>query len=264
MKYFDDKLYMGLYPQENSNDTNVGVWLFDRRGLSLAHTVSGVTGYRCFAVVNGLLFVGTGDDGYVYKLNPNVYATQGWCQSSYYDANLPSIDKLYNSITIRHDPLLSGQSIVIYYKFKESDSWTTLGTSNTVDAIEKTMSFATGVYSKKISLKYEFNTTDTSASPKLTEVILQYTLYPTRKWTWTMRIKAKKDLVLLDRTVDSKSPSDIRTGIEDLMSVQQLYTFVDIDSTSYTVYFNDLDQNSWVVNQSDVNEDEVVITLLEA
>lgn len=266
MKYFDDKLYIGLNPQSGSNETNVGIWLFDRRGLSLAHTISGVTGYRCFAVVNGSLFVGTGDDGYIYKLDPTKYATQGWYQSSYFDANLPSINKIYNTVTIRHDPLSEGQTINVYYKFKESDSWTqlTTGATNAVGDIEQTLSFASGIYSKKITLKTELNTTDTSDTPKLTEVILQYALYPVRKWQWTLRLKAKKDLRLLDGTAEARTSTQIRSALEDLLLSQQLYTFVDVSGTSYSVLVNDVDENSWVVNQNDVNEDEVALTLLEA
>lgn len=264
MKYFDDKLYIGLYPNEGTADANSGVWVFERHGLYNAHTASGVTGYRCFAVVNGTLLVGTGDNGYVYKLSTTDYATQGWYQSSYFDANLPSIDKLYKEVTIKHDALASGQSVVVYYRFKEDDSWTTLGTSSTLAATEKTMSFATATYSKKITLKVELNTTTTTSSPKVTEVIMKYTLYPERKWMWTMRLRAKKSLQLFDRSTEARTATQIRSNLEDLMSSQSLYTFVDIDSTSYTVLVQDIDQSSWVVNSDDVNEDEVVITLIEA
>lgn len=264
MKYFDDKLYVGLYPNEGTSDTNAGVWVFERHGLYNAHTVSGVTGYRCFAVVNGTLLVGTGDNGYVYKLSTTTYSTQGWYQSSYFDANLPSIDKLYKEVTIKHDALAANQSVVVYYRFKEDDAWTTLGTSSTLAATEKTMSFATATYSKKITLKVELNTVTTTASPKVTEVIMKYTLYPERKWMWTMRLRAKKALQLFDRSTEARTATQIRSNLEDLMSSQSLYTFVDVDSTSYTVLVQDIDQSSWVVNSDDVNEDEVVITLLEA
>ena len=264
MKYFDDKLYIGTYPQEGSNDTNASIWTFDRHGLSQAHTISGVNGYRCFAVVNGAIMVGTGNDGYVYKLSTTQYASSGWYQSSYFDANLPSISKLYNSVTIRHDPLAEGQSIIVYYRFKEADAWTTLGTSNTVGAEEKVLSFPSGTDSKKISLKVELTTTNTSTTPKLTEVIMQYAIYPELKWQWTMRIKAKDDLSLLDRTTDSRTASQIRTALEGLMDSQTLYTFTDIDETSYSVLINDIDQSSWVVNKDTANEDEIIISLLEA
>lgn len=264
MKYFDDKLYIGLYPQVDSNETNVGIWLFDRRGLSLAHTISGVTGYRCFAVVNGSLMVGTGDDGYVYKLNQNVYTTTGNYESSYFDANLPSIPKLYNNVTIRHDPLVEGQSIAIYYKFKESDSYTLLGTSDTVDAIEKVLSFASGTTSNKITLKAILTTTNTAVTPKLTEVIMQYSLYPTRKWQWTIRVKAKKNCRLLDGTIDTRTPTQIRTAVDGLLDTEQLYDFVDVDGSEYSVLVNEVDSTSWVINQDDVNEDEILLSLLEA
>jgi hypothetical protein len=264
MKYFDDKLYLGTYPQENSNDTNDGIWLFDRRGMSFAHTKTGVTGYRCMNVINGNLHVGTGDDGYVYKIDPLNYVTQGWYQSSYYDANLPSIDKLYNSVTVKHDPLLEGQSMVVYYKFKESDSWTTLGTSSTLSDTEETISFGSGIYSKKISLKVELNTSNTASSPKLTEVVLQYSLYPPRKWQWNLRLLAKTNIKLLDKTAETRTAAQIRTALEGLMNTKTLYTYVDIDGTSYNVLVTDTDQTSWVVNQDTANEDEVILTLLEA
>ena len=264
MQYYDDKLYFALYPQVGTNETNVGVWKFDRRGMSLAHTISGVTGYRCFTIVNGTLFVGTGDDGYVYKLNENAYASSGWYQSSYFDANLPNYDKLYNQVVVKHDPLTEGQSVVVKYKFKEADSWTTLGTSNTVGAIEKTLSFAAGTSSKKISLRVELATTNTSTTPTLTEVVMRYSLYPTRKWQWNMRLKLKENIFLLDGTQETRTAAQMRTALENLLSTQSLYTFVDIDETSYTVMVVNEDQSSWVINKDTTNEDEINISLLEA
>lgn len=265
MKYFDDKLYFALCPQDGTGETNVGIWMFDRRGLHLAHTVSGVTNYKCFAVVNGTMLVGTGTDGYVYKLSTTEYPTTGYYQSSYYDANLPSIPKLYKEVVIRHDPLVSGQSITVWYKFKESDSWTqlTTGVDNSVGSEEQTLSFAAGITSKKISLKVVLNGGGTN-TPTLTEVVMQYSLYPEFKWQWNMRLKAKKNLKLADDTTDSRSASTIRSELEALMETETLYTFVDIDGTSYSVLVNDIDQTTWVINPDDVSEDEIVLNLLEA
>ena len=265
MKYFDDKLYVALYPQEGSGETNVGIWRFDRRGFSQAHTVSGVTGYRCFTVLNGDLLIGTGDNGYVYKLSTTNYATTGWYQASYFDANLPSINKLWSSVTIRHDPLVSGQSINVYYKFKEADSWTqlTTGADNTVGQIEQTYSFATATYSKKISLKIVLNTTTITGTPKLTETILKYTIYPSRKWQWNFRVKAKKNLVLRDNTVESSTATQLRTAAEAVLSTPSVYAFYDVDGTLYNVIPVEIDQTNWVINPDDINEDEIAISLLE-
>lgn len=265
MKRFDDKLFVTTYPQDGSGETNVGVWVFDRRGFHLAHTVSGLTGFRCLGVINGSLLIGTGDNGYIYKLSSTVYSTTGWYQSSYFDANLPSIPKLYNAITIKHDPLLTGESINLYYKFKESDSWTqlTTGATNAVGDIEQTLTFAPGTTSKKISLKVVLNGPGTS-TPRYTETVLQYALYPALKWQWNLRLKAKSALVLADNTTETRTAPQIRADLEALMNTETLYTFVDVDGTSHNVLVNDIDQTSWVINPADVSEDEIALSLLEA
>lgn len=265
MKYFDDKLYFALSSQDGVGETNIGIWLFDRRGLHLEHTISGVTGFKCFSVINGALLVGTGTGGYVYKLSTTAYATTGFYQSSYFDANLPSIPKLYNSITIRHDALVSGQSVSVYYKFKESGNWVQLtsGVDNSVGSEEQTLTFATGITSKKITLKVELNGGGTN-TPTLTEVVMKYTLYPALKWQWTMRLKAKKNLVLADGTQESRTASQVRSHLEALMGTEQLYNFVDIDGTTYSVLVNDVNEPSWVINPDDINEDEVIVNLLQA
>lgn len=261
---FDDKIYFFLYPQSGTSETNIGVWIFDRHGMSLAHTVSGVTGFTCAAVVNNTLFIGTGNDGNVYRLDASAYTATGYVQSSYFDANLPSMNKLFNAVTIQHDPLATGQSISVYFKFKEDDSWTLLGTSSTVDATSSELSFPSGTYGKKISLKLVLTTSDTSATPKIKECVLKYSILPTRKWMWTMKLIAKDDLKLLDGTTESYTPDQIRSNIETSQNSQKLITFVDVDGNSYTTLFSDIDQPSWVINQANVNEDEVAITLIEA
>ena len=264
MKYFDDKLYIALYPQDNSNETNVGIWVYDRHGLSLAYTISGAAGYLALQNVNNDLVVATGDSGYVYKVDTANYATQGNVQMSYFDANLPSITKLFADVEVKHDPLPTGTNVKVYYKFKESDSWTLLGTSDTVAGESKVMSFASGTNSKKITLKIELNTTDTTKSPKVTEVICRYALFPTRKWQWNMRLMAKKSLQLLDKTEETLTATQIRSNLETAQSATQLITFIDVDATSYSVLFQDITQDPWVLNQDDVLEDQVSVTLIQA
>jgi len=264
MKYFDDKLYIALYPQDGTSDTNAAIWKFDRHGMSAAHSVSGVTGYRTMDVVNNELLVGTGDDGYVYRLSSTQYVPEGWVQLSYFDANLPSIDKLWDRVIVRHDPLPTGCTVVVYYRFKENDSWTLLGTSSTPTSEEATLQFPSATSSKKITLKVVMTTSDFSKSPRLTEIITRYALSPERKWIWTMRLLAIKNLRLADGTVETRTAGQIRTDLEDSQGLNSLITYKDIDGTEYQVLFNDIDQSSWVVNLDDVNEDEVVVSLIEA
>jgi hypothetical protein len=264
MKYFDDKLYIGLYPQDESGETNVGVLVFDRHGISMKHTISGISGVTCLEQVNNNLMVGTGNNGYVYKLSETAYVEQGYLQSSYFDANLPSIDKLYSQIDLAFKPLPSGTNIKIYFKYKEDDSWTLLGTCDTDDSTEDSLPFPSASYSKKISLKYEFNTNDTAQTPELNELILKYTLMPAIKWIWNVRILCKNNAILLDKTTDTRSAADIRSSLETELDTKELHTLTDLDGTTYTVLFNDLDTNSWVINQDDGSEVTIPISLIEA
>jgi len=271
--FFDDKMYIALAPQDGTGDTNSALWLFERHGISAVNAIpSGlsVTGLYHFVQANNTLLVGA-DNGYVFMVDKDNYEASGWLQTSYFDAILPSIDKLYNELKIQHDPLPTGTTITVYYRFKEDDSWTTLGTIDTPNTTETTLSFPTGIVSKKISFKYELATTDTSKTPVVRETVLKYTLNPDRKWQWNLRIlvkgtTAKDKIILLDKTQDSRTASSIRSQIEGSQNSNQLIQFIDIDGQSYTVLFHALDEQSWVINNdsSDLNENTVAVTLIEA
>lgn len=266
MKYFDDKLYIGLYPQDNSNETNVGVWVFERHGMTQIGKIDGITGVTSMEQVNNQLMVGTGDDGYVYKLELSTYVSTGWLQTSYFDANLPSIPKLWNQIVLNHDPLNGGETITLYYKYKESDSWTSLAADATQVAGDTTTTytFPIGTSSNKITVKVVLNTTDTSKTPVVREYVMRYSLFPTTKWQWNMRIKAKSPLKLADGTTDARTGEQMRSDLEALLSDTQLHTFTDIDGTTHTVLFYDLDEGSWAINQEDTSGATVPVTLIEA
>lgn len=263
MKYFDDKLYLGLIPQDGTGETNVGVWVYDRRGLSLAYHNSGATGYYCMSQVNNELLIGA-SDGYVYRIDRDKYQASGSIQSSYYDANLPSIPKLYSEVTLQHDPLPANTSIAVYYQFKESDTPTLLGTSSTDDAEEATFSFASGTTSNKISLSYTLSTSDENVTPTLTEVVMKYSLMPQRKWLWNMRIMAKSNLILLDKTTSSLTATQIRSAVETAQNSDSLVVLTDFDGTTYNCLFNDIQQPSWVIDQDTASEDLINVSLIEA
>jgi hypothetical protein len=272
-KFFDDKMYILLSPQINSGETNSSVWMFERHGISSANAIPtglSFTKLQHAVQVNNHLMIGT-DNGYVLRLDDNSYEASGWLQTSYFDAILPSIEKLYNELKIMTDPIPTGTSILVEYKFKETDSWTTLGTINTIGATSSTLAFATGVVSTKISFRYTLSTSDTSLTPVIRETILKYTLNPERKWQWNLRLLIKgtstKDrMILLDKSQESSSAANLRTAIELAQNSDSLITFYDIDGTAYTVLFNSLDEASWVVNNTtnDYNENSVAISLLEA
>ena len=267
MKYFDDKLFIGLYPQTGITEANVGLWVFDRHGMSLTAFIGGIAGITSLEQVNNTLMIGTGDDGYVYKIDAENYNSSGYLQTSYFDANLPSINKLWNKIELNFNPLRSGESITLSYKYKEeATSWTSLApdTPLAVGDTSATFSFEPGSVSRKISVKIDITVSNTSQTPVITEYILRYSLFPVTKYQWSLRIKAKSPLLLADKTVDPRSGETLRSDLEALLSDTQLHTFTDIDGSTHTVLFNDLDETSWVINEEDTSGASVPITLIEA
>lgn len=263
MEFHDDKLFLTTASQEGKGDTNAGVWTYDRHGLHVSHHNSTANGYYSSGKVNNILLIGA-DDGYVYKVDEDLYEATGHVQSSYYDANLPSINKLYSEVELRHDPLPANCAINIYYKFKESDSWTSLG-SNAVDDSESfTVTFPAGINSKKITLKYELTSSDGVSTPKITDVIMKYALWPDTKYQWNLRVLAKEKLQYRDRTTSADNAATIRSTIEASKSGTQLVTFTDIDGTDYTVLFQDIDQSVWTVDDNNLGEDLISVSLIEA
>jgi len=265
-KYFDDKLFLGLYPQTDSNDTNIGLWVFERHGMSMLNSLpSSVTGITTIEQVNNILMIGTGNDGYIYKQDPSQYVATGWMQTSYYDANLPSIPKLWNQFTINHDPLITGTSIQVYYRFKESDAWVEI-VANPIVVVNSTSTiypFPNQVSSNKISFKIVLSTTNSIITPVIRETIMRYTLFPVVKYMWNLRIKCKSPMKLADETVDTRTGEEMRAELEALIEDPGLHTFVDIDGTSHTVLFHSIDEGSWVINQEDSSGATVPISLIE-
>jgi len=263
MEFHDDKLFLTTASQEGKSETNIGVWTYDRHGLHVSHHNSSANGYYSSGRVNNTLLIGA-DDGYVYKVDEDLYEASGWVQSSYYDANLPSINKLYNEVEIRHNPLPANTTITIHYKFKEAGSWVLLG-SNAVDDTESfSLSFPSGINSKKIVLKYTLASSDGLDTPEITDVIMKYALWAETKYKWNLRILAKENLQYRDRTTSTDDAAAIRDNIEGSKEGTQLVTFTDIDGTDYTVLFHDIDQSVWTVDDDNTGEDLVSVSLIEA
>jgi hypothetical protein len=264
--YFNDKLYIGLAPQDGSNETNVGIWVYDRHGLSLAHhgEADEITSYESMSNINNELLVGTGNNGYVYKINESAYCSYGYIQSSYFDANLPSINKLYAEVEVKCDPLPTDTAIHIDYKFKEDDDWTALGDITTVGTESQTLSFPNATSSKKITLRYVLTSQDETATPTITDIIMKYSLLPQVKWQWNFKIHAKETLGLRDRTTYADDAETIRQNLIDSLSSNKLVVFTDTDGTDYTTLIHDVEEPISTLNADNVRESLISVSLIEA
>lgn len=197
---FDDKLALAISPTPGKGQSGYeGVYLFDRNGFHNAFYIDSKSWYSVF-VFNNNLMVSDGD-GYIYQTNSANYAADGWVQSSYDEASLPSIYKIRRDVTLMYSSLPAGTSIAVYYKTDESDtSWILLGTASTEDSTEETFNFPDGIYSKKISFKCVLSTTDTTKTPTLKKIIHKYLLSPDFKYMWKIKLLCADNIIWIDGT----------------------------------------------------------------
>lgn len=200
IKKWDDKLAFATAPRPGTSASGYeGIYLFDRNGFHLAFSVTDRSWYSLTVFKNNLM--AGNDDGYVYQTSSDTYISTGWLQTSYDEAQLPSIDKIRRDVTLMFEAMPADTSIAVSYKTDESDaSWTSLGTASTEGETEETFNFAVGVYSKKISFKVVLATSTSSSTPVLKKIIHKYVLSPEFKYMWDMRLLCADNVVWLDGT----------------------------------------------------------------
>jgi hypothetical protein len=198
MVVHDDKLAIGL-GATNSLTGEEAVYYFDRNGFHKAFSQASV-GINCLFVSRNQLLIGTTGTT-VYKVSTNTYQASGTLQMSYFEAGLPSMNKLWRDVTLHFESLFTGCSITIEYKTDESDaSWTNVGTANTVGSLTETFTFAVAFYSKKLSLRITLATSDNTKTPTLKVIDIRYVLAPDFKYMWKFKIACPDNIVWLDGT----------------------------------------------------------------
>lgn len=202
METWQDKLAIALGPTDPNNLTGQeAVYLFDRNGFHDAFDTTNATIFTGLLSVGNELLALTGTTGYVYTTASSAYQLTGNLQSSYYEAQLPNIYKLYRSFTLMYDALPTGCTIAVDYKTDEADaSWTSLGTASTVGSTSAVFNFASGIYSYKISIRITLTTTNNSLTPTLRKTLMKYVLSPDFKYMWKMKLLAVDDIVWQDGT----------------------------------------------------------------
>lgn len=164
----------------------------------------GATGsipYKGMAYSDGYLFVGrydnaAGTDG-VYicnTMNPTVFRTSGWLQTSEDDFDLPAQYKLFRSIEVSHKALAAGESIKTEYSVNGGVSWTEAGTSDTLAATSEKYTLSS-VRGKTLALKLTLTSgTSQATRPTLTYpcVTVEYAEIPESSYLHTVRLALYK------------------------------------------------------------------------
>lgn len=241
IKKYDDKLAITTIPRPGTSlSGEEGVYLFDRNGIHRAFSITDKSFNSIFVFNNNLVAGST--DGVMYSTSPTTYQTEGWIQTSYFEAQLPSIDKLLREVTLITEPIPTGCSLTVYYRYKEADSWTSLGAASTVGETSTTIAFPVASYTKKISLKIVLASADGSNTPTLKKQILKYQLGPDFKYMWKMTIVCVDNIVWLDGTEPAGLMSTGCTAEDTTLALLDADGMPDPDgSTFYASVVDDFD-----------------------
>jgi hypothetical protein len=228
---FKDQLH--IFTAANSDGSH---WIFDRRGFHRpsnvsAKIVAGVT-YRndlIPAVYDG----STNSDFYKFEGDVDSYEPGGTVQSSYFDANLPSLNKLWKEATLQWDSLPDETSIGLSCKYDEADAWTSLGTiSASGSSLEYTIPFPSASYSNKLSYLMTLSTSVSTSTPILRRMITKYRTVPDFYYRWQLGVDTSDKVQTLDGAYYTSSGRDIQSKLLEDKRTKSVFNFKDIDYTS--------------------------------
>lgn len=145
---------------------------------------------------------------------------------------ISSIDKLLDNITIIFDALTTGTSIGVDYSIDDRTTWVPIGSvtaAGDANATKRTFFPPSTVKYNKIWLRIRLNTSTTTNTPVLRDVILAYKPFPDYKVRWTMTLDASNQVGLLNGQNDQRSGVEITNELWNLMNLKQKVVLEDID-----------------------------------
>lgn len=178
---------------------------------------------------------------YEYTLHGTSYKT-GASNSAFLvmsqQDNLPSIDKLLNTVILGFEPLVSGQSISVYYTTAvtppaASGSWTLLGTASfSVDGGSvtfKSFELPDGVTAKKDWFRIELVGGGTN-TPAVTDFTLEYLPMPDYRFQWSLNVTCADEVKKLDgRSLVETTARELKARLMRAWMTKSTLDYQDVD-----------------------------------
>lgn len=213
MVVYSDKLYIAVSYRDTDSSENA-VYVFDRAGTHKAHFDAAVTPISLL-VYGDDLFIGNKVGGTAYKVDKTKYNSTGELQSSYFNANLPNIDKVWFDCDIEMVALPEDSKVEMYFKTDESDtSWTKIDETVEEGRTLAKFSLPEGTYSKKLSYKLVITTTEVTTTPTINKIIFRYIIQPDFKYLWRFKVACPDNLEFLDGSQPT-APLSVSTEAND-------------------------------------------------
>jgi hypothetical protein len=246
----------------------LGTYVYDGVGWSLPNTGGLGQEARGLAAFGGSLYLSTKSNAgaRVYRVDSQ-HAASGTVVTGWFDAELAATDKGWIRLTLFHAALASGQSVTVDYALDGSVTWVNLGTSNSVGATSMQTSFPLATAGKRLRLRLILSTTNPSASPKVTSLLVDYLLMPDakREWRFDVRLEGSPALPMA-RLDGTNEPLDGRALAATLWlskSRKQVLALTDLDGTSATVWFRELEERPAQMSQRQGLATRGEVTLVE-
>lgn len=154
-----------FWPRHDAAAAGLGAFNLETGGYCnwIASTVAGVV--RSVARWQGRLVFGVDGDG-VWSENPSAYVTSGWVTTSVTDS-ASSLDKIYDSLNLVVEPLLTNESVDVAYALDGSGvTYTAWAAATITGAGLKRKTTELGVKAPSVTWKFTLNGPGTSR-PKL-------------------------------------------------------------------------------------------------
>lgn len=219
-----------------------GVYLYDdtKTGLFTPYMIASF-GDQLFYFSNGANAV-QDNLGYLIDLSDEFKSepvNDGTILTSFFDCNLPNVDKYFNSFEIDFEDIAVSDTITVYFRTEDGSSltaWQSLGvitnaTSNKLYLYNTTFS---GVF-KRIQFKIVVARTDASVL-SICDYAFKYVISPDLKREWQMTVlcvgNSDNPLELLNGTAETKTPLQLR---EAIYSARQSDVPVGLEDVDYTL-----------------------------
>jgi hypothetical protein len=246
----------------------LGTYVYDGTGWSLPNTGGLGQEARGLVAFGGNLYLSTKSNAgaRVYRVDSQ-HPASGTVVTDWFDAELAATDKAWIRLTLFHAALASGQSVTVDYALDGSGTWVNLGISNSVGATNKGLTFPLATAGKRLRLRLTLSTTDPSASPKLTGMLVDYLLMPEAKREWRFGVRLEGSAALpMTRLDGTNEPLDSRALAATLWlskSRKQALAFTDLDGTSAIVWFRELEERPAQLSQRQGLATRGEVTLVE-
>jgi hypothetical protein len=251
---FKGRLYVGLAWSDSFRTVVAsadGTAWHELRPSGLTAPGSGGLGVRHVGALNGTLYLAeelsAGTGAKIYKLGLDTsYNASGTLETTRFDADLPSVDKVWRRITVTHSPLASGQAVAVAYRLDGATSWQPLVSNSILGTTTSTATFPDPTSGREIELQLTL-TSGGSTTVTVKSVLVEYALVPDVRRAWDFDVllegTAPVPLLTLDGQPEPLTGAQLSASLWATRGVKGTVPFADLDGASYRVYVQDVKES---------------------